>query len=88
MWPTQPLPQIDSPPQGRYTTHKRTRSDDLSGMELDESSSQDNTKKHRQDSPNTTKSLLDTQKTKHNNGTPAQDQQAPSDSCSVWSWRQ
>ena len=47
MWPKQQIPQMHSPPQGRYTSHKRTGSGDLSGTESDESSSQDNTKKHR-----------------------------------------
>ena len=67
---------MHSPQQGRYTSHKRTRSGDLSGTESDESSSQDNTKKHRQDSPKAAKSSLKTQDTKHNNDTPAQEEQA------------
>ena len=67
---------MHSPPQGRYTTHKRTRSGDLSGTESDDSSSQDNTKKHRQDSPKTAKPPLNTQDTKHNKSTPAQEEQA------------
>ena len=78
MWPKQQIPQMYSPPQGRYTTHKRTRSGDLSGTESDESSSQDNTKKHRQDSPKITKAPPNTQNTKHNDSTPAQEEQTQS----------
>ena len=51
MWPKQQLPEMHSPPQGRYPSTKRTRSSESSATDSDDSSSQDNTKKHRKESP-------------------------------------
>ena len=78
VWPKQEMPQISSPPQGRYVTHKRTRSDDQSGAESDDPSTQENTKRHRQESPKDTKHQPTAHSTKNKDSTPAQDEQIPS----------
>ena len=52
VWPRQETPIFTSPPRGRYVSHKRDRPDDgQSGEESDDSSSQDTSKRLRQQSP-------------------------------------
>ena len=51
VWPKQHIPQMNSPPKGRYPSNKRHRLSESSAHDSDDSATNDNTKRHKIGTP-------------------------------------